>query len=266
MKLNPIYIAGVQKYINQEVKQSLTADGQWGPKSSAALKILQTKLKIPVTGVIDDVTQSVLNVPVAAKYLTFELFEAAAARLKTTVVHVRTVCEVEARGVGFLNDGRAKILFERHHFFASIKQKFGLAKANELFAKNPDICNPVAADKYKGNEYEYMRLAEAIKIDEWSAYYATSFGLFQIMGFNYMYMGYKDPIEYGKAAQISEAVQLEQFCTFLEKYKNGKCLVALRACDWPTLALNYNGSNYAKWKYDINLDAAFKKFTKNIYA
>lgn len=265
MKLDPVFLAGVQKFINEQTNQKLYPDGAWGPKSSAALKPLQTKFKIPVTGLLDDVTLSVISVPVVAKYLNFQALEAAATKLTITLAHVRTVCEIESAGSGYLNDGRVKILFERHKFYEAMKKRVSADQLAKLVEQYPDLCNPKAGG-YEFNEKEYPRFEKACMIDEWAAYYATSFGLFQICGFNYKDMGYNDPITYGKEAGISESKQLSQFCDFLLNYQGGAALRSLRKGDWADFAYRYNGANYKVNKYDVKLPQAFDKFSKNIWA
>lgn len=267
MSFDPIYTAGIQKAINEKANQRLTCDGDFGPKSAAALKIYQTQCNIPATGIYDTATQSLLDPFIKLKYLTIDSFGKAAANLAVTPAHVRTVCDVESNGAGFLPDGRVKILFERHHFIKSLRQRgFSEAKIADLMKQgNADIISTEAGG-YVGNEGEYKRFERACAIDLYSAYYATSFGLFQIMGFNYKYAGYNDLTAFVADMKFSETKQLLAFVEFNKSYKNGVLWSAMKAEDWPTYALNYNGSAYKKNNYDTKLGNSFTKYKANILA
>lgn len=265
MNFDPVYTAGIQKAINEKANQRLTCDGQFGPKSQSALKLLQTKLGVPATGSYDTATYNCLDAFIIGKYLTFDSFGKAAKALTVQNTHIRTVCEVESNGAGFLPDGRVKILFERHHFLASIKKRLSASVVAKLLLSDPDIVN-AAPGGYVGNEGEYTRFERAKAIDEYSVIYATSFGMFQIMGFNYVDAGYSDIFEFAAGMRTSETNHLLAFVNFNKVYRKGILATALRNQDWVTYALNYNGTNYAKNKYDTKLATAFGKYSKNIYA
>ena len=263
MNYDPIYTAGIQKAINEKAGQNLKPDGQFGPMSVAALRTCQAKLGCPVTGVYDAATSALLDPFIKQKYLTMASFEQAAQALGVTPAHIRTVCDVEAQGAGFLPDGRVKILFERHWFRSSLIAR-KVPNFQQLAAANPDIIGDQGG--YVGGAGEYPRLARAIKIDPYSAYYSASYGLFQIMGFNCSYAGYAQPVDLYNACQLSETNQLLAFVTFIKNYRNGVLWRALKAQDWVTFALNYNGSAYKQNQYDTKLANSFAKYTKNILA
>lgn len=265
MQFDPVYTAGIQKAINELAKQRLTCDGQFGAKSQTALKLYQAKCGIPQTGVYDVATQVRMEPHILKKYLTFKSINAAAAALKVQEAHIRTVCEVESKGSGYLPDGRIKILFERHHFIASLKKRLPAGTVAQLQRSNPDIINSEPGG-YIGNEGEYARFERACAIDEYSAIYATSFGLFQIMGFNHAAAGYSDIFAYADAMRASETNQLMAFVNFNKTYRKGVLWTALKSTDWPVYAYNYNGAGYKKYSYDTKLSAAFAKFMKNIFA
>lgn len=265
MNYDPVYTAGIQKAINEKVGQRLTCDGQFGPKSQAALKLLQVKLGVPATGSYDVLTHSYLDTFIKGKYLTFDSFGRAAKDLGVQNTHIRTVCDVESNGAGFLPDGRVKILFERHHFLASIKKRLPADRVAKLLLSDPDIVSATPGG-YIGNEGEYTRFERAKAIDEYSAIYASSFGLFQIMGFNYSDAGFKDIYEFAAAMCTSETNQLMAFVSFNKVYRKGVLWTALKNQDWVTYALNYNGTGYAKNKYDTKLATSFRKYANNIYA
>lgn len=265
MNFDPVYTAGIQKAINEKANQRLTCDGQFGAKSQTALKLLQSKLGIPATGNYDAPTEQRLDSFIRSKYLTFDSFDTAAKSLSVLNVHIRTVCDVESNGAGFLPDGRVKILFERHHFLNSIKKRLPANVVAKLQAANPDIINPTTGG-YVGNEGEYARFERAAAIDEYSAIYATSFGMFQIMGFNYADAGFGDIFQFAAAMRSSETNQLLAFVNFNKVYRKGVLWTAMKNGDWVNYAFNYNGPAYAKNQYDAKLATAFRKYSANIYA
>ena len=264
MNYDPIYTAGIQKAINEKGGQNLTPDGQFGAMSTAALRTCQAKLGCPITGVYDTATFNLLDPFIKQKYLTMASFDNAASALGVTAAHVRTVCDVEAQGAGFLPDGRVKILFERHWFSAELIAR-KIPNYQQLAAANSDIINTQTGG-YVGGTGEYPRLARALKIDPYSAYYSASYGLFQIMGFNSTYAGYATPEFLYQACQESETKQLLAFVSFIKNYRGGVLWTALKAQDWAKFALNYNGSAYAKNQYDTKLASSFAKYSKNINA
>ncbi|BCM95126.1 hypothetical protein [Burkholderia phage FLC6] len=264
MNYDPVYTAGIQKAINEKAGQNLKPDGAFGPMSVAALRTCQAKLGCPVTGVYDAATSAILDPFIRQKYLTMASFQAAAQALGVTPAHVRTVCAVESNGAGFLPDGRVKILFERHWFSASLIDR-KIPNYQTLAAANSDIINHTPGG-YIGGTGEYPRLARAIKIDPYSAYYAASYGLFQIMGFNASFAGYGTPEALYNACQQSETNQLLAFVSFIKNYRAGVLWTALKAQDWVKFALNYNGSNYKANQYDTKLATNFATYTNNINA
>lgn len=263
MNFDPIYTAGIQKAINEKGGQNLRPDGQFGPMSTAALRVCQVKIGCPVTGIYDAATEAILDPFIKQKYLTMASFEHAAQMLGVTPAHIRTVCDVEAQGSGFLPDGRVKILFERHWFRSSLIAR-KVPNFQQLAAANPDIIGDQGG--YVGGTGEYPRLARAIKIDQYSAYYSASYGLFQIMGFNCIYSGYETPEALYDACQQSETNQLIAFVNFIKTYQGGVLWRALKAQDWATFALHYNGPAYRQNKYDTKLASSFDKYSKNILA
>ena len=263
MNYDPIYTAGIQKAINEKAGQNLRPDGQFGPMSVTALRACQAKLGCPVTGVYDTATSALLDPFIKQKYLTMASFEQAAQMLGVTPAHIRTVCDVESNGSGFLPDGRVKILFERHWFRSSLIAR-KVPNFQQLAAANSDIIGDQGG--YVGGTGEYPRLARAIKIDPYSAYYSTSYGLFQTMGFNFSYAGYQAPEALYNACQVSESNQLMAFVNYIKTYQAGILWHALKTQDWATFALHYNGANYRQNQYDPKLANSFDKYTKNILA
>ena len=244
----------LQMCINEKGGQRLVVDGAFGPKSIAGLRVMQSKLGLAITGEYDDETHAAVGEFIEAKYLVGKHYEAAAAELGVEVAKIRAVVEVEAAGDGFLKDGRCVILFERHKFYQALVRKKGLTATLEFAKANPDICGPTSG-AYVGDEGEWPRLARAEKFDLECARSAASWGMFQIMGFNYKSAGYPSAFTFSEAMKVSEFNQLRAFVGFIKD--NTNLWTALRNGNWTAFAKGYNGPAYWKHKYDERMATAY---------
>lgn len=102
------------------------------------------------------------------KFLSDADYERAAEFLGVEVAAIRAVVEVEASGRGFLDDGRPKILFERHHFWQ--------LSAVPVSQTRPDLSNPKRGG-WLSETGEWDRLNDAIKFDRIAALKSASWGL-----------------------------------------------------------------------------------------
>jgi len=169
---------------------------------------------------------------------------------------VKAVIKVESSGRGFYLDKRPTILFEGHKFWGQLKSKGFDPK--EFLEGNKDILYRTWTKKYysRDSKKEYNRLKKAIAIDEESALKSASWGMFQIMGFNYKLAGFDSVYEFVDYIKISEKNQLEAFFIFLKK---GGCFKYLKSRDWAKFARCYNGSAFKKNGYDSKLEKAYFK-------
>ena len=186
------------------------------------------------------------------KLLTEEDYEEAAARLGCEVAAIKAVAEVESSGGGFNSDGSPKILFEGHIFSKYTNGRYDKS--------NPTISYTKWTKAYyrKNNIDEHKRLQQAIELDRNAALMATSWGKFQIMGFNYKACGFDDLQKFINAMFRSEGDQLLAFCGFILTNKLDDELRELR---WADFARRYNGPAYAENKYDVKLARAYEKFS-----
>jgi hypothetical protein len=160
--------------------------------------------------------------------------------------------EAETRGSGFDDQGRPRILFERHKFYLYCP------KAKLSAAVKAGLANKTAGGYGKESE-QYGKLQKAIAIDEHSALMSCSWGLAQVMGFNHKLAGY-DTVEAMILDFMSdEETHLQAAVAFI---KNSGLDDELRRHDWKGFAKGYNGSGYAVNKYDEKLAAAFAKWAK----
>lgn len=175
---------------------------------------------------------------------------------------IKAVIKVETGGSGFLADGRPKILFEGHIFWNELK-KVNL-KPEEYVVKFPDIVYPHWTKQYyKGGAGEYDRLEKAKLIHEEAALKSASWGLFQIMGFNFEPAGFENVKAFVDAQNESEKEHLKAFINFI-MYKSADQANAtidfLRQKDWKGFAARYNGPRYYENQYDRKLEIAYNRF------
>lgn len=163
------------------------------------------------------------------------------------------MAEVEAPRGGFGPDGRPTILFEGHVFYRETVGKYARS--------HPTLCHPAWTRKWyaKTQDGEHARLADAIRLDRAAALKSTSWGKFQIMGFNHAAAGYDDLEAFVAAMGLTERHQLDAFVALLRAWNLD---AVLRAHDWPAFAKRYNGPRYAENRYDAKLALAYAKWAR----
>lgn len=194
--------------------------------------------------------------------LTKEDIVAAAKDLGCSYSALKAIQVVEASGAGFTSDDRPKILFERHKFRARLIALGYAALAAQLEKSHPNLCNAAVGGYATGVDAdargiaEHDRLATASTFNRQAALESCSWGLGQIMGYHWQVLGYPTLQTFVNAMYDSEAKQLDAMVRFIKSGR--KLLAALIAKDWKTVALYYNGKNYAQGHYDTKLEAAEK--------
>lgn len=180
----------------------------------------------------------------------------AADLLNVEVATIKAVLEVETgnRG-GFLAIGKPTILFEGHVFWRQLKSR-GVDPV-KYQKGNEDILYPKwTRTHYQGGLKEYDRLERARAIHREAADSSASWGLAQIMGFNYRVCGCPSVSEFVDIMCENEGKQLELFVRFI---KGNHWDSYLRKHDWKGFARHYNGSGYVQNQYDKRLEMAYQK-------
>lgn len=187
-----------------------------------------------------------------SRVLTDADFQRAAQQLGCDVPAIKAVADVEAPRGGFLDDDRPVTLFEAHIFYRETRGKY--ARSHPLLCV-PKWDRKLYARTLEGN---WDRLEQARALDAVAANRATSWGRFQIMGFNHKAAGFDSLDDFLKAMAHSEGSQLTAFVAFLQ---HEKLDVPLKSHRWAEFARGYNGSAYAENQYDVKLAAAWRKHT-----
>ncbi|KAB0565429.1 DUF3380 domain-containing protein [Pseudomonas palleroniana] len=98
-------------------------------------------------------------------------------------------------------------------------------------------------------------MATAFALDQEAALMSASWGMFQIMGFNYASCGYKTVFEFAAALKVNAGNQLKAFLGFCSK--SPALMKAMKAKDFTGMARNYNGEDYGN--YDVLMQKAYEK-------
>lgn len=145
------------------------------------------------------------------------------------------------------------IRFENHWFNKLTKGKF-------------EKSHPELTTHFKVKNYNLKGLAEigrfdkAFELDEKAACLSTSWGLGQVMGFNYETCGYSDIFDFVKAMFISEFNQLSAMLNYMDYHD---ILNHVRNKNMSAAFTAYNGRDYAEYAYDEKFQNYYKKLIQN---
>lgn len=219
------------------------ADGSWTVSWTSAAAAS------PATGAAATVTGGTL---------TAADFETAAQALGAGIpaALVRAFAEVESGGKsGFGPEGLPVIAYEGHTFRKLTGGKF-------------DAAHPLLSYPYKmkaGPEWRqnnktqataWATLKQAMALDADAAQQACSWGMFQVMGFNFQACGFKTVADFVAAMSAGEAGQLRAFVGFCKGLRGMPAAMAGK--DFPKMATLYNGADYGD--YDQRIARAYKKY------
>lgn len=172
----------------------------------------------------------------------------AARVLDVDIRAIKAVAEVESGPHGgFLPTDEPVILFERHIFSRLTRGKYDQS--------HPDISNNKPGG-YGKVLAQHSRLARAAELDRNAALQSASWGRFQVMGMNWLMLGYKSLQEFINAMYRSEGDHLDSFVRYV---KANALDGALRDHRWRAFARGYNGKNYEAGGYHTKLSRAYVK-------
>lgn len=166
---------------------------------------------------------------------------------------IHAVIDVEASGGGFDGKKRPKMLFEPHVFYRNL---MGVERTHAVNAG-------LAYAAWKPGSYpsdSYPRLAAAMAINETAALKASSWGLGQILGENFVAAGYDSPQQMVLA--FVEGGESEHLAAMVRFIVHNKLDDELRTHNWAGFARGYNGAGYAKNGYHTKLAARYAWWAK----
>lgn len=171
----------------------------------------------------------------------------AARDLAVKPVWPQTIAHIESLGRPFAPSGRPLIRIEKHWW------------KREAYAGRPDADRARAAKEIdrirqlnpdsQADRWENFEVLHSI--DPVAAVRCTSFGAFQIMGFNHARCGFSDPLLFLEGMALGAGAQTLAFVNFVRD--SPKLHAAMKAGDPPAIALHYNGELYAQNRYDVKL-------------
>ena len=168
------------------------------------------------------------------------------------------IIQVESGGRFYAKiDGKREplIRFEGHYFDRLLpttarEKAVHLGLANSKAGK---VANPRRqTDRWK-------LLNRAIEIDRSAALSSCSWGVGQIMGAHWKWLGYGSVDALVTQARSGLAGQIELMARYIEK---AGLIKVLQSRDWATFARNYNGPAYAKYGYHRKIASAYDRFRK----
>ncbi|MER8777019.1 N-acetylmuramidase domain-containing protein [Mesorhizobium sp. M0977] len=165
------------------------------------------------------------------------------------------VAEVESAGRAFdIVDGKDMplIRWEGHYFYRLLPQSLkkpalakGLAHPNAGGVPNP-----------KSQQARYNLLKRAKEIDEVAALSSCSWGLGQVMGAHWSWLGYATVQELVTEACAGIVGQVQLMSKFIVR---SKLTDELRKNNWAGFARQYNGAGYKKMGYDTKMAGAYAR-------
>lgn len=178
---------------------------------------------------------------------------------------IHAILDTETRGSGFDAFRRPTMLFEPHVFHRLLK-----ARGDQqllLSAVHQGLAYPKWGEQPYPKE-SYTRLQAAYKLAPNEALMSASWGLGQLMGFNFVMAGYKSVESMVSDFMLDEEYQLRAMVRFIVSAGLDDELRALdKAQDNPALyaaaaafARGYNGAGFAKNGYDTKLVISIKKW------
>ena len=184
--------------------------------------------------------------------------EEIASELNIEPATLKAVVQVESAGrLSVQIAGRAEplIRFEGHYFYKLLPlAKRNLAVARGLAsAKAGMVKNPVTQ---KGR---WKLLRRAMKINRAAALESVSWGLGQVMGSHWRWLGYASVDALVVEARDGIAGQVRLMARYITKANLEE---KLRAHDWAGFARAYNGPAFRKYKYHIKLARAYDGFSE----
>ncbi|MDL2355680.1 MAG: N-acetylmuramidase family protein [Pseudomonadota bacterium] len=177
------------------------------------------------------------------------------ANVEAAMIHAFAVVESGGKS-GFGASGFPKIAYEGHIFRRYTEHAYDRSHPllSYPYAKK---AGPEWQANNKDDATALATLKQAILLNQRAAYMSCSWGMFQIMGFNFSSCGYATVDAFVDAMKAGESGQLKAFVGFCKNTAGLKDALAKK--DFVQCATLYNGADYGD--YDRRISAAYKKFS-----
>ena len=170
------------------------------------------------------------------------------------------VADVESGGHAYARvDGRNEplIRFEGHYFDRR------LSAANQAKARKLGLSAPAAGAvaNPRSQEARWRLLERAVAIERKAAYESVSWGLGQVMGAHWAWLGYADVDALVAEARSGVGGQVRLMARYIGK---AGLAPSLRDRDWAAFARGYNGPNYWQTGYHTKIAAAYQRYRNTV--
>lgn len=181
---------------------------------------------------------------------------AAARDLGVEPAALLAVAEVESTGIVYavVNDRREPLIRFEGHYFDRRLSGDGLVMARRQKLASPKaggIANP------RTQAGRWRLLDKAAEIDRQAAYESVSWGLGQVMGAHWAWLGYANVDELVQEARSGAGGQARLMARYIEK---AGLEAALRSRKWAVFARGYNGPDYRQRGYHTRLALAYRRY------
>ncbi len=140
------------------------------------------------------------------------------------------------------------------HYFDKLCNANVRARARAAGVSSPTagtIKNP------KSQADRWALVIKAAQFDREAAYMSCSYGVGQVMGSHWKFLGYSSVDKLVSEARSGFLGQVRLMIRFIEK---SNLVPALRDHDWSGFARVYNGKNYRKNNYDTDLEKFYRQY------
>lgn len=167
------------------------------------------------------------------------------------------IAEVESAGKPFaVVGGRHEplIRFEGHYFDRR------LSPDNRKAARAAGLSSPTAGRiaNPATQAARWSLVARAAAIDRKAAHESVSWGLGQVMGAHWAWLGYADVAALVAEARSGSGGQARLMARYIDK---AGLAAAIRRRDWAAFGRGYNGPAFARNGYDRKIAAAYKRYS-----
>ncbi|WP_017254691.1 N-acetylmuramidase family protein [Pseudomonas tolaasii] len=149
------------------------------------------------------------------------------------------------------------VAYEGHIFRKYTQQKYDKAYP---FLSYPYLekAGPQWRANNKDQATAWKTMLAAFNLDPEAALMSASYGMFQIMGFNFAACGYKNVFDFVAALKLNAGQQLKAFVGFCSK--NPALIKAMKTKDYVGMARNYNGKDFGD--YDKRIQKTYEALEK----
>jgi hypothetical protein len=175
---------------------------------------------------------------------------------------LKAIIEIESKGSAFDSQLHATVRFECHVFNRNIDLKIqSLGDPTGDLARKKVPCTIDPGKTFSTNPLETNKQAflHALNIDRAIAISSTSFGIGQIMGFNYKEAGFNNLDDFYKAMNTSEEEQIRAMINFILSKPGLAAEFKSENPRFEYIARVYNGEKYIENDYHTKLNVAYNR-------